>query len=106
MENRELTDSEVEKIINHFIGDEYLKEVDVFVGYTDIIGSNYLTEIYNDDNLLINICVYTIAFSDEDLTPEEVVGYIRCEMEYVMPNAKVRKNMMNNNIVSLDFEWY
>ena len=107
MENRELTNSEVEEIIKHFLGDEYLQVVETSVGYTDILGlSSYLTEIENDHNLLINICICTFSFSDDELTPEEVAGYIQCKMEYVMPYAHVSKDTMTNNIVSLNFEWY
>ena len=108
MDYKELTDEEVGKIVKHFLsgGETYVTREECYLGYYRIAGlCSYVTEIFVDSNQVVNITIFNEGFSDNNMTPQEVVGYLRREMEDVMPGALADKRVMEEKHVSVDFFW-
>ena len=105
-QERVLTQEEVERIVNRFIGKDRVERTDVYLGYTDIFdGAFYTMEIYNDAYQLINIEIHSYAFSDDGLDGPEICETIRRNMAEVLPGFKSELRRADDSLVSIDFCW-
>ena len=105
-QERELTQDEILRIVNRFLGGDYIEHGECYLGYTYIFdGAYYTMEVYNDSYRLINVEMYSYAFSDDSLTRREIIDTMRRNMAEVLPGFKSELRRADDSLVSIDFCW-
>ena len=101
-----ITQEDLNKIVKHFLGKKYISISvnDVFLGYSVILGLDYIMEIYPCSDS-ISIYVYSFSFEENEITPQEIVGYLRCRMEDVMPGCESKKEVLKDEVAAIKFYW-
>ena len=109
---RELTKEEIISIAQHFMDVYAMYACDEegipgnMVGYSCMLNlGSLVTEIVNDGETYITLRVFNESFSDLEVNPHGICGYIKRKMEEVMPNALAKTERCNDKVIEITFVW-